>query len=208
MSMGGGGEVKETSEERALAQIASDMTKDFDTRWKPIRGKLIADIKDAEPERRQAMGIANAESKTAFGAANPKVEAAQTLSGARPGSGRFALSMGKLARNEGVSSGAAQMDATQATDDARTAGMLSLAQMGRGEQSQAIRGLSDVADMSSRQAYSDAARSLEDAQALQSAAGIGAGIGLSSYYSPDSIKQRQINDPQSYAIGGIYGPKL
>lgn len=176
-----GGEVKESPEEIALAEIARDHQDRFNQVWKPIRDKGIADIRDVEPERRRALGIANAESKMAFGRAKPIAERTQIQAGAMPGSGRFNSAMTNMAVNEGTSSGANQIDTNQYIDDSRVAGLMSLAQMGRGEQGAAIRGLSDAADLSSRQAEMDAFGSLQESRALQNVIGMGTGYGLSAY---------------------------
>lgn len=185
MSMKGGGkggsQVQESSDTKELAKIASEMQADYDTRWKPIRNQLITDVKDAGPERNRALGVANLESKLAFAKAKPIAERNQTLAGARPGSGRFNASMADMAANEGGSTAGNLVDANQAIDDQRIAGLMSLAQMGRGEQGAAIRGLSDVASMSDRQAEIDANQSLQNSQAAQNTLGLAAGLGLGAY---------------------------
>lgn len=200
-----GGEVKESAEEKELAQIAQEMSDDFDTRWKPLRAKAIADIKDIKPEKAQALGIAKTETGKAFAEAKDRSARTLAMAGAKPGSGRFFGGESKMSAAEGASTGGAANDAAQTVESGRRAGLLSLAGMGRGEKAKAIGGLEDVAGLARQRAYSDAERSLADSMALQQAVGTGAGIAAGSIYGKGKNPDTTAED---FAIGGIYGPDL
>lgn len=178
MSSGGGSnEVKETAAQKESARIGLAQQARWEDKFKPLENELIADVKDTGPERRMALGDAASATTRQFGLQKPKVEAALTNSGAAPGSGRFNTAVTGMGIDEGTARGSNQAGANQAINDNYYAGLNSLAQLGRGEQADAVQGLSHVAEMSGRQAESDAQVSAGNRAGWQSAAGTVAGLG-------------------------------
>lgn len=184
MAKGGGGKVKDTADQKERASIGLAQEARWEDKFKPLEDELIANVRNPEPERRMALGDAASATTQQFGALKPKVEAGLTNSGAGLGSGRFNLAVSGMGIDEGTSRGAGAVNTNNAIDDNYYAGLNSLAQMGRGQQADAINGLSDLASMSGRQAANDAALAAGNRAAWQGAAGTAAGIGgygLSKY---------------------------
>lgn len=222
MSMGGGGKVKETADEKERATIAADEQQRWAERFKPVEDKLIADTKDTAPERRRGLGYAASETTRAFGSARPKVEAGLTNSGARPGSARFNLGLTGMGEDEGTARGENAVGANNAVDDQYYAGLASLTQLGRGQQAGATAGLSDLASTSARQAQADAARSAENRAAGLQAAGTltgtaagrwgrgldGSGPGTGNEGIHTIYPGADTTNNSEYGIGGVWGPRL
>ena len=195
MSMGGGQEVKETEEEKESARIAGEQYDRWKERFLPLESEMIADVKDTAPERRRALGLAGASTTRAFAEARPRVEAAQTAAGARPGSSRFNLGIAGLGRDEGSARGSSAVAANNAIDDQYYAGLNTLTSLGRGQQVGALSGLSDIANASTQQASFDAGQAAENRAGWASAIGTAAGGITSAYFDNQDRKAKKPKTP-------------
>ncbi len=180
----GGGKVKETPEQQELAAIAAEQYAIYEQDFIPLENKLIERVQDTGTERLLGLGAANLESSRAFGTAKNRLEATQTNSGARIGSGRFNLGAAEMALDQGQSAAASAVDVNQSVDDRKLAGLSALASIGRGQSSEALAGLSNVASQAASQASADAQYS-----AANRAAGLGA-LGSAAGFAAGSLGSR------------------
>ena len=181
--MGKQKDTPETPQERAFAEVAKAKMADYKQRWLPLQRKLAENVSamgeaDSQ-ERRQAAGKSSTDSAIRFGEAKQGVEAALTNQGAGPGSSKFALAETGLGADEAQSRGLGFVAADQAIDDAYLEGLGMISAMGRGESAGAIRGMGDVAQMSSRQAAQDAELAAQHRAGNAQMVGQVAGFGLS-----------------------------
>lgn len=202
----GGKDVRETADEKESARIAGLQQERYTDKFLPLERDLIADVRDTRPERQQALGTAAIENTRAFAAAKPKVEGALTNAGAGPGSGRFNLAVTGMGDDEGLARGSSLVGANNAVDDQYYAGMQSLAELGRGQQADAVQGLSEVANMSRRQAVSDATLSAQNRAAWADAAGGLAGVAAANYKSGGGVNNGLSAAPAIPSAGGTYTP--
>ena len=192
---GGSNKVEETEDQREFARIAEEMNQDYETRWGPLLDRYIGDTLDPDAGQ-TAMNLSSAETARAFSEVAPEVATATARRG-----GRVEDALGSLAIDEGMSGGLNAVDTRQAVDDTRLANLGAISGVLRGDKSQAVRGLSSVANLSSQQARSDAVVSAQNRLGLQGAALTAAGLGANAYVN----RQPSAAD---YAIGGRLGPEL
>lgn len=186
--MGDAPEVRESSQQRAFAELAAKRFADYRQRWLPLQRQLMSDVQDMgradSAERVEAAGKAAADTSIRFGEAKGKLESALTGSGAGPGSGKFKMAQAGLATDEAASKGLGMAAADSAIDDAYLQGLASIASMGRGQSGQAVQGMGNVASMSGRQAAQDAEMALQSRMGRAQMYGQLAGAGLSAALTP------------------------
>lgn len=186
--MGDAPEVKETSQQRAFAELAAKRFADYRQRWLPLQRQLMSDVQEMgradSTERVEAAGKAAADTSIRFGEAKGKLESSMTSGGAGPGSGKFKMAQAGLATDEATSKGLGMAAADSAIDDAYLQGLASIAAMGRGQSGQAVQGMGNVASMSGRQAAQDAEMALQGRMGRAQMYGQLAGAGLSAALAP------------------------
>lgn len=187
--------VEETEDERAQAEIGLAYRDEWDRVYRPFEIEFAADTLDTAPERRQGLGVSNAEVSRTFGAVQPQVEGALTMAGARPGSGRFGIAMGDMAANSGTARGIGAVDVNNAVDDQYVQGLSALSAMGRDQQVETARGIMDLSAASGRQAQIDAATSAANIGGIQRAVGSGAGLAAGLYTNPQGQYGVQTQQP-------------
>ena len=178
----GGGEVKETAQQRAMTEFAVNRLQDYQKRWLPLQRRLAAQVSASgganSAQRKETTGRANVDSQIAFSEAQGALEKNLAGSGVGLGSGRQVGAESKLADDKAVSRGMGQVSADQSVDDAYTQALASLAATGRGEASAVGSALTQQAANSATQAQADAQAALEKQGAVGQAVGSIAGYGL------------------------------
>ncbi len=183
-----GDAVKETPQQKAMAELAKNQLADYRQRWLPVQRKLAEGIKRAgaadSSERKQAEGQVSTESAVRFGEAREGLQAALTDSGAGPNSSKFKLGLTGLGDDEATSRGLGFAASDQAVDDAYMQGLGAITALGRGEKAQAMGGMQRVAAMSGQQAAADAEMSAQKRAGNAQLVGQVAGFGLSAAMQP------------------------
>jgi hypothetical protein len=154
------GQIEESPQERALAQVAHERLADYKTRWQPLQqrtAEVVQSMGKADSwERRQATGKAASDTEQAFGAAEEKADAADMNQGIGAGSSAFRLGQTDMAADKGRARGLVVESGEQAIDDAYIGGLQQLMAIGRGQSTQAARGLGASALIGSRHAEGEA----------------------------------------------------
>lgn len=178
----GGGEVKETAQQRAMTEFAVNRLQDYQKRWLPLQRRLAAQVsKSGAPDsaqRKETTGRANVDSQIAFSEAQGALEKKLAGSGVGLGSGRQVGTESSLSDDKAVSRGMGQVTADQSVDDAYTQALASLAATGRGEAAAVGNALTQQAGNSALQAQADAQAALDKQGAIGQAVGSIAGYGL------------------------------
>ena len=182
----GGGQVQETSKERALAEVGVQQMQDFKTRWLPVQQRFAKSVTEAGAadsfQRRQAVSKAALDTTARFGQAADKLDATAAASG-QLGSSKQKLGLTGLQSDRATSTGLAETAANSAVDDAYVSGLNAVTALGRGEKSTAIGGLQTSAALSGRQAAADADQALADRAGQYQLAGTLAGAAGYGYAS-------------------------
>lgn len=187
MGSKGGGEAKETAEQRAVAAIAAESFQDYEKRWVPVENELIRQIRDVDDDVRRAGQTSMSGTTQAFGAMRPAVEKGLAAARAAPGSGRFYDTESGLTVRQGASGGLNMAASRQGMRDRALSNLGSVISMGRGQESEALTGLSHQASITGQEAITDAARAASDSAAFGTAVGTAAGFGLGAYRPGESL---------------------
>lgn len=179
----GGGQVEETSQQRALADYASKQLTDYKNRWLPVQKNLIAQAQEMgkadSAVRNRAEGRVAADTGTQFSAAESGLEKSLSNNGVM-GSSKSKLAITGLGDDQAKSKGLGITMADQQVDDAYTQALGALAATGRGERAAVGDSLTQQATSSARQATADAEASLAERAGNARVVGQLAGFGLQS----------------------------
>lgn len=179
---GGGNQVQETPQQRAMAEFAMNSFNDYKQRWLPLQRQLAAQIQMAgkpnSPQERLAEGKASTDTAIQFSKANQEAEKRLTGLGAGLGSPRAKLALTGMGDDQATSTGMGLSIADQQIDDAYMQGLSALTALGRGERTSVGDALGDQARQSSRQAMFDAETALDSRAGTAGMVGQFAGYGL------------------------------
>ena len=173
--------VKETAQQKALAEVASQQMADYKKRWLPVQQRLAETIKARgkadSAERVVTAGKAATDSAVQFGMGKAQVADKVSDASGGLGSGRAKMAIAGTNTDEATSRGLGFVAADQEIDDAYLQGLGQLAAIGKGERAGAIQGMGNVANMSGRQARADAELSAQrragNAELIGQVAGFG-----------------------------------
>lgn len=177
------GGIKETPQQRAMVELAQKQVADYNDRWLPIQKNLAESIQSmAAPdskERQRVQGMATTETEARFSKARRGLESKLASTGGL-NSSRAKLAITGLAEDQATSAGLGRTQADQQIDDAYTAGLGTVMQLGLGQKADAIQGMGNVAAMSGRRAAADASAALDERMGTAQLVGntVGAGFGL------------------------------
>lgn len=179
----GGSEIKETAQQRAMADFAVNQLQDYTKRWLPLQKRLAAQTMESgaagSAARKSAAGRANVDTQIAFAGAGEGLEKKLAGTGRNLGA-----AMTGMADNAATSRGMGQVTANQSVDDAYTETLAALAATGRGERAGVGNSLSRQAAISGDQAAADAQSALAKETAIGETAGSLAGYGLQAAMRP------------------------
>ncbi len=183
MSQKSDNQVKETPQQRAMVELAQKQVADYNDRWLPVQKNLaegIAEMGAADSfERRQAQGLTSTETEAKFSKGRRGLESKLASTGGL-NSGKAKMAITGMAEDQATSTGLGRTQADQQIDDAYTAGLGTVMQLGQGQKAAAVQAMGNVADMSGRRAAVDAAASLDDrmgnAELIGNTAGMAFGL--------------------------------
>jgi len=174
-------DVDETPQQRAMVQIALNKVQDYKQRWLPLQKQLashIADIaKPGSAARKAAEGVASTSTEQQFAGARTGLEGRLASTGGL-GSSKAKLAIAGMGEDEATAQGLGIANADQQVDDAYVSGLNSIMALGQGQQAGAIKGTSEIAARSGRQAQADAEESLANRMGNVQLASQFAGMGL------------------------------
>lgn len=180
-------QVQETPQQKALVELAQKQVADYHQRWLPLQRNLAQSITSMGApdsfQRRQAIGLTEAENTARFSGAQEKLQTQLGQSG-QLGSSRGKLAISGLGEDQATATGLGTTHADQQIDDAYIAGLGTLAKLGQGQKAEAVGGMTDLASMSSRRAADDAQAALQQRMGTAQVLGQVAGIGLSYAGAP------------------------
>lgn len=173
--MGGGGgsnEVPETSQEKALARIATEQWARYEETFKPLEDKWIENI-TADPANTKASVRADV-----AGDIGSRYDEAQTANdkgalaaGVNVNSGAFKQS---LSRGEDVGKGLSRANLGVTAN--KTGELMNAISIGRGQAADGQSSMTDVARLAVRDTISKKTRDFQDGQDTEAAIGTGAGM--------------------------------
>lgn len=189
MSGGGGGDntVKDTPEQKYLAQVAAEQWNYAQEELAPLQNLYMNQVAEMDsPERKSYIqGRANLGTQSAVSDAVHSATAGGEVSGIDPSSGRFKLGVTEGVVNSAQSGGSVASQALFEQDSAKMLGLQNIVAMGSGQETQATAGLQDLSSISAENAQSDAYNSFNKNSANLQLLGNVAGMGT-AYYTNNS----------------------
>jgi len=218
MSGGGGdNEVKDTPEQKYLAQVAAEKWNFAQEELAPLEDEYMASVDqmDSESNMSYIRGRTMQAQTQAQGEVQGQLEDGLGKAGVNPNSGRFQGDVNDLgldlAESGGENLGRAQFE----QDNQKVMGMQNVTAIGQGQSGRAQAGLSGVAQQSSYDAIGDAknafSRRSANLQLVGNIAGAGTRYGMEGGASPDQYSMNTGLDTSSNnfdmdtASGGNYG---
>ncbi|MEZ8965481.1 hypothetical protein AB6E53_02220 [Vibrio breoganii] len=218
--MGGSdNEIKETSAEKASAQVAKDQWALYENELKPFEENFIQRVQSLDSQQaknagKDAVSVGN---NRAFSEAKGAVADQMTSAGVDPSSGKFQTAIQEVGADQAISQGDTMNRMETSIQDRKMAGLSDVVAMGDGEKGEAMSGMDAVASSSLRKATSDAYNSFNRSSANGQLAGavVGAGAnyatnnlatpntaGMSDQSAGYSLRDNQMVNPQATTYFG------
>jgi hypothetical protein len=206
------GQVKQTPEQVAQAEVAMQQLADFKQRWQPLQQRLAQTIDETgsmdSVQRKQARGMVSTDAASKFGEAQTGLTGATAARG-EMGSAKQKLAMTGMGDDSAMASGIGIAGADQHIDNAYVQGLGNLMAMGKGEKGTAMTGISNLAQMSGAQASHDANMALQRRMGMAETGGYVLGQGIAEMRRPTPAAEVETNvyKPRTSAPVGseIYG---
>jgi hypothetical protein len=169
--------VKETKEERALAEVAQKKWTYYNDNYKPLEDEYMekVDAQDTDGARDFATGMAASATTAEFGGAAKQVASGMAEHGINPNSGKAKFTMSGLSDAQAGASSEAKAQALNSQDDAYVGGLSNIVAIGNNKSTTATAGLSDLAQTAQQKAASSAQDDWNNKAAIVNTAGNVAG---------------------------------
>lgn len=181
------GEIKETSQQKAQAEIAMKQWRLYSDKLKPMENIFMADVdKLNNKEKYQNLaGVTNLGYQKQFGEVRHQAANQLAAAGVDPGSGKFQEAMNDIAGEQAIG----QIDATNRVQSSQAdkyiAGLQDVVALGAGQKADALQGYNSLAENSLRKAGMDAQAAYMRRQGNASL--VGAGMGALAGYASNKF---------------------
>jgi len=179
-------EVKETAQERALVEVASQKWNRGEQIYRPMQKKFMekVDSIDSEAANEYAAGIANQHTKSAFDGTKGSVATQDIRSGINPNSGRFKGGQAEVSTKEAEATGENIGRSQVAQTEESATGMMNVVALGQGQSTKAQLGIAGLADSAATKSRNDAATAVNEA--ISKREGIGTVVGGAASYGSNN----------------------
>lgn len=184
---GGSGEIKETSQQRAQAEIARKQWDLYNQRLKPMENIFMAKVDKLNDgsKYQNLAGVTNLGYQKQFGDVRHQAANQLTATGIDPGSGKFQETMNDISGEQAIG----QTDATNRVQSSQAdkyiAGLQDVVALGAGQKADALQGYNSLAENSLRKAGMDAQAAYMRRQGNASL--VGAGMGALGGYAMNRL---------------------
>ncbi|ECO0851920.1 hypothetical protein LEH14_10165 [Salmonella enterica] len=198
---GGSGEIKETSQQKAQAEIAMKQWRLYSDKLKPMENIFMADVdKLNNKEKYQNLaGVTNLGYQKQFGEVRHQAANQLAAAGVDPGSGKFQEAMNDIAGEQAIG----QIDATNRVQSSQAdkyiAGLQDVVALGAGQKADALQGYNSLAENSLRKAGMDAQAAYMRRQGNASL--VGAGMGALAGYASNKFGGNSSPVPKTAGTG-------
>ncbi|EDS8888918.1 hypothetical protein GQC79_003855 [Salmonella enterica] len=180
---GGSGEIKETSQQRAQAEIAMKQWRLYSDRLKPMENIFMGKVDKLNDgsKYQNLAGVTNLGYQKQFGDVRHQTANQLASAGIDPGSGKFQEAMNDIAGEQAIG----QTDATNRVQSSQAdkyiAGLQDVVALGSGQKADALQGYNSLAENSLQKAATDAQSAYARRQGNASL--VGAGLGALGGYA-------------------------
>lgn len=183
MGGGGGGEIKETADQKELAEIGLQQFDRYMSMYPDIENQYFNDIEKLNTSESYQRGadVATTNVGSAYSQARDDLQTDMTSAGVNPNSGGFKQAIASTGTSEGVDRLQNVGRTQQAIQDSYLGGKAGIVAMGQGQEAQAVQGFGNIARASGQEAADDAFRDYNRSANRRSAIATGVGVGLGAY---------------------------
>lgn len=198
---GGSGEIKETSQQKAQAEIAMKQWRLYSDKLKPMENIFMADVdKLNNKEKYQNLaGVTNLGYQKQFGEVRHQAANQLAAAGVDPSSGKYQEAMNDIAGEQAIG----QIDATNRVQSSQAdkyiAGLQDVVALGAGQKADALQGYNSLAENSLRKAGMDAQAAYMRRQGNASL--VGAGMGALAGYASNKFGGNSSPVPKTAGTG-------
>ncbi|EMD2987089.1 hypothetical protein VQZ33_004471 [Salmonella enterica] len=180
---GGSGEIKETSQQQAQAEIARKQWDLYNQRLKPMENIFMADVDKLNDgsKYQDLAGVTNLGYQKQFSDVRSQAANQLTSAGIDPGSGKFREAMNNIAGEQATGQTDSTNRAQSSQADKYIAGLQDVVALGSGQKADALQGYNSLAENSLQKAAADAQSAYTRRQSNASL--IGAGLGATGGYA-------------------------
>ncbi|EDZ9221046.1 hypothetical protein RDB90_004100 [Salmonella enterica] len=184
---GGSGEIKETSQQKAQAEIAMKQWRLYSDKLKPMENIFMADVDklNNKDKYQNLAGVTNLGYQKQFGEVRHQAANQLAAAGVDPGSGKFQETMNDISGEQTIG----QTDATNRVQSSQAdkyiAGLQDVVALGAGQKADALQGYNSLAENSLRKAGMDAQAAYMRRQGNASL--VGAGMGALAGYASNKF---------------------
>ncbi|HGG6071348.1 TPA: hypothetical protein ACJG4U_002593 [Salmonella enterica subsp. diarizonae] len=184
---GGSGEIKETSQQKAQAEIAMKQWRLYSDKLKPMENIFMADVDklNNKDKYQNLAGVTNLGYQKQFGEVRHQAANQLAAAGVDPGSGKFQETMNDISGEQAIG----QTDATNRVQSSQAdkyiAGLQDVVALGAGQKADALQGYNSLAENSLRKAGMDAQATYMRRQGNASL--VGAGMGALAGYASNKF---------------------
>ncbi len=185
MGKGGSTDVKETSYEKAQAQVAKQQWDLYSNDLSKYSDLFMNDVENQNSDQKynQAAADTNLAYQQKYGQARQDAATQLTSAGVDPSSGKFKGALKDLTNDQISGTINTTNKAQNSQADKYVAGLSDVNSIGAGEKADALAGFGSIADSANQKAASDAETSLSNSLGLQHLVGSAAGVAAGAYGS-------------------------
>jgi hypothetical protein len=211
MSKGGSTDVKETTYEKAQAQVAKQQWDLYSNDLSKYSDLFMNDVEDQNSAQKynEAAADTNLAYQQKYGQARDQAATQLASAGVDPSSGKFKGSLDSLTNDQISGTINTTNKAQNSQADKYVAGLSDINSIGAGEKADSLAGFGSIADSANQKAASDAETSLGNSLGLQhlvgSAAGVGAGIAANNFKLGSATPSPQSNNGTTGVLGSSNG---
>ena len=189
--MGGGGdnEVKETAQEKALAEVAAQQYREYRTNGVPLEDAMIQRTEQTAADYDKVAGQTNADIQQAGDSLKNQRIASTMESGVDASSGRAIMGSASDSRRVAVAGARAGVKSGQSVEDRELAGKQQMIAIGRGQATDSLNSMRQQAASAAGSAINDARLESESSNATGAAVGAAAGMGIAEYTRPATAQR-------------------
>ncbi|EDX0373973.1 hypothetical protein GTL21_004728 [Salmonella enterica] len=184
---GGSGEIKETSQQKAQAEIAMKQWRLYNDKLKPMENIFMGKVDklNNEDKYQKLAGVTNLGYQKQFGEVRNQAADQLAAAGVDPGSGKFQGALNDISGEQAISQIDAANRVQSSQADKYIAGLQDVVALGAGQKADALQGFNSLAENSLRKASMDAQAAYMRRQGNASL--IGAGMGALGGYAYNKL---------------------
>lgn len=199
--------VKETAYQKELAKVAADEWNRYQNVFVPVENQYIDKVNamGEEPKYKQVAGDVGLNYESNFGKARAATDKSMAAGGVNPTSGKSSSAQNELVQSQLTGENQATSQGQHDTTKAYLGNMTNVVASGRGQQTQAVNSLQDIATQSGNKAKSEAYNKANEVSIPGTALGVAGSVAVNNQEWFQSDPNAAMGQPAKDISLGTYG---